>query len=352
MLIQAAVVEPHIRIRLRRVLPMRGEVITGNGQTVNPMQTVARTTQFARYRILPLSEMLRIPPAELPALLLTPPGARVKQGAMLIDRKGFLGRRQQYQSPLDAEVYEVSNGRVILRQMSEVVELRALVAGTVVEQIAQRGVVLETFGALLQPAWSTDHEEAGLLKVLASAPDAQFFPEQLTTEHNGAILVVGCIEQPRVLERAHEMGVRGLIAGSVPAHICTQARRLEMPLFVTDGIGLFGMSRPAFAILRDAEGQRTALLGKTSGRPGEKPQIIIQSDKKTTTLASTGMEAVAVGQKVRLLRAPYLNQMATVGRLYQLAQTTAVGNKVHGADVRLEDGRVVFVPYANMEAIL
>jgi hypothetical protein len=313
---------------------------------------VARTTQFTRYRILPLSEILRIPPAELLGALQVQPGARVRQGAMLVDRKGFMGRRQQYESPLDAEVYEVSNGRLILRQMSEVIELRALVAGTVIEQVARRGVVLETFGALLQLAWSTNHEDAGLLKVLTSNPDGQCFPEQLQNDHNGAILVTGCLDQARVLERAHELGVRGLITGGAPADICALAIRLEMPLFITDGIGTFGMSRPVFNILQDAEGRRAALLGKKSDRPGDKPEIIIQADKKTTMAMPAATEPVAVGQQVRVLRAPYLNQVGVISRLYDLAQTTAVGSKVHGAEVRLENGRVVFVPYANMEAVL
>ncbi len=351
-IIRTTIVAPLIRLRVRRVLPIAGEVITGIGQTVTPMQTVARATQYTRYRILPLSDLLQIPPAELANALMVHAGDRVKQGMMLVDKKGFLGRRQQYQSPLDGEVYEIRNGRLILRQMSEIIELRALVAGRVVEHIASDGVVLETFGSLIQAAWSTDDEDAGLLKVMASAPDSLFFPEQITTEANSAILAVGWFDQLKVLERARDMGVRGIITGSLPAHIGRMASLIDLPVFVTDGIGSQGMSAPVFELLQAADGRRTALLGKKSGVRTDRPQIVIQADKKTTTDPRSAAEPLAVGQVVRLLRQPYLNQMATVTHLYNLAQLTASGVKAHGADVRLENGKVVFVPYANMEAII
>lgn len=351
-LIRTTIVAPHIRLRVKRLLPIAGEIITGVGQTVNPMQTVARATQYTRYRILPLSDILKISPSELPNLLTVHEGERVTQGTTLVDKKGFWGRRQQYQSPLDGEVYEISNGRLILRQMSEIIELRALVAGRVTDYIDNRGVVLETFGSLIQAIWSTDDEDAGLLKIMAATPDSLFFPEQITKEANSAILVVGCFDQLKVLERARDMGVRGIITGSLPANLCRLASMIDLPIFVTDGVGLQGMSAPVFDLLQAADGQRTALLGKKSGVRTDRPQIVIQADKKTTADPRSAAKPLAVGQIVRLLRQPYLNQMATVSYLYSLAQTTPSGIKAHGADVRLENGQIVFVPYANMEAII
>ncbi|MCA9872773.1 MAG: hypothetical protein KC441_03945 [Anaerolineales bacterium] len=351
-IIRTTVVAPLIRIRVRRMLPIPGEVITGIGQTVNPMQTVARAVQYTRYRILPLSDILKISPEELSTVLQVAEGERVSQGTTLVDKKGFLGRHQQYQSPLDGEVYEVRNGRLIMRQMSEIVELRALVAGRVVDHVDNRGVVLETFGSLIQAAWSTDDEDAGLLKVLTNTPNALFFPEEITKEANSAILVVGWFDQLKVLERARDMGVRGIITGSLPANICRVASLIDLPVFVTNGIGAQGMSAPVFDLLQAADGRRTALLGKKSGVRTDRPQIVIQADKKTTTDPRSAAEPLTEGQTVRLLRQPYLNQVAKVSHLYDLAQTTPAGNKAHGADVQLENGQIVFVPYANMEAII
>ncbi len=351
-LIRTTVIEPHIRLLVRRMLPVAGDIVTGIGQTVNPMQTVARATQFTRYRILPLSEILQIPPTELTNLLTVRTGEKITLGMTLVDKKGMFGRRQQYQSPFEGEVFEVSNGRLILRQMSEVIELRALVAGRVIEHIATRGVVLETFGSLIQSTWSTDDEDAGLLKMLAMSPDSLFFPEQINADATSAILAVGCFDQVKVLERAREIGVRGIITGSLPAHLCQAASQMDLPVFVTDGIGLQGMSEPVFELLQTADGRRTALLGKKSGVKTERPQIIIQADKKTTQTPRAATEPLAVGQMVRLLRQPYLNQMGTVHHLYSLAQATPAGSKASGADVRLENGQIVFIPYANMEAII
>lgn len=350
MFIQSRVIEPHVRIRVNRLLPTPGDIVTGVGQSVNPMQVVARSSQEISYRVLPLSDLLQIPPDELPALLDLAPGTRVRQGMTLIDRKGFLGRRQQYQSPFDGEVYRVDNGRLILRLVEDVYELRALVVGQVLEHIPNRGVVLETFGSLIQAVWSTGHEEAGLLKVIAHAPNSLFIPEQITPDHKSAILVVGWFDQPKVLQRAQQMGVRGIICGSLPADLCRLAALSDLPVFVTDNIGGHGLSAPAFAIFQAAEGRRAALLGR---RPAaDRPQIVIQVDSKTLSIPPSATELLAVGQKVRLLRGPHLNQMAEIVRLYRLAQVTGCGIRAQGADVRLANGQILFVPYANMEAII
>jgi hypothetical protein len=350
MLIQSRVVEPHVRIRVKRLLPTVGEIVTGVGQSVTPMQVVARSGKEVRYHVLPLSDQLQILPEELPRLLDLSPGTRVRQGMTLIDRKGFLGRRQQYHSPLEGEVYAVENGRLILRQTSDIDELRALVAGQVVEHIPQRGVVLETFGALIQVAWSSDHEDAGLLQMLSPRPDALFMPEQITAECQSAIIVVGYFDQPKVLQRAREVGVRGIICGSLPADLCRLATSGDLPIFVTDGIGDFGMSAPVYDILRVADGRRTALLGRHTdvGRG----QIVLQADSKTTHTPPLATDPLAPGQRVRLLRGPHLNQVGEVIRLYRLAQTTTGGIRARGADVRLASGQTLFVPYANLEAII
>lgn len=350
MLIQSRVIEPHVRLRVKRLLPAPGEIVTSTGQSVTPMQVVARSSKDARYRVLPLSDLLQIPPEELPALLDLAPGTRVKQGMTLIDKKGFLGRRQQYKSPLEGEVFSVDNGRLILRQSSDVYELRALVAGQVIEHIAQRGVVLETFGSLIQAAWSTDHEDAGLLQMLAPTPNSLFLPEQITPDNKSAIIAVGWFDQPKVLQRARDVGVRGIICGSLPADVCRLAELSDLPVFVTDGIGAYGLSAPVYDILRTADGRRTALLGRRLA--ADPAQIVIQADSKTTNVPPTATEPLVVGQKVRLLRGPHVNQIGEIARLYQLTQLTTSGIRAQGADVRLASGQTLFVPYANMEAII
>jgi len=59
-----------------------------------------------------------------------------------------------------------------------------------------------------------------------------------------------------------------------------------------------------------------------------------------------------VGQKVRILRAPYASQVGEVVRLYQLAQNTSVNIKAHGVDVQLADGQVIFIPGKNFDTIV
>lgn len=350
MLIQSKAVARHVRIGVKRMLPWPGDIVMGVGQSVSPMQVVARAYRNSRFRVLPLSDILQIAPADLPGLLKVEPGARLKQGTLLVDRKGFLGRQQQFVSPYNGELYRVDNGRLIIRQTSDIYELRALVAGQVVERFSNRGVLLETFGSLIQTAWATPHEEAGLLRVAMSEPTSHFTPEQIASDFRSAILALGWFDRLEVLQQARSVGVRAIICGSLSPELCLAASESDLPVYATDGLGRFGMSSPIFDLIQAANGRRVALLGPNL--PGERAQIVIQGDKKTTDAPPIATTPLAVGQRVRLLRAPHLNQLGEVRRLYQVAQTTESGIRASGADVQLADGRTLFVPYANMEAII
>jgi hypothetical protein len=51
------------------------------------------------------------------------------------------------------------------------------------------------------------------------------------------------------------------------------------------------------------------------------------------------------------LRAPYQNQLGEVQKLHSKSRTVGIMKKVQGADITLTNGQVVFVPYANLDAL-
>lgn len=345
------VVQPLTRIRRERLLPQNGEVVVRVGQDVSPMQVVARTALETDFYVVPASERLGVTPEELPQYLLVDEGTVVNQGMVLAERKQLL-RRKTVTSPVDGVVADLSGGRIILKQTLDWLELRAMLKGRVVSSISvDRGVVVETSGSLIQAVWGSGQEGYGIIKMVSETADAALSIDQLNGDIAGRILVAGRVDEPDVLARAEENGVHGLIAGSMPASICQLATSLSFPVILTDEIGTHPMAQPIFQLLQKSEDREASLFGQQQDHWGNRPEIVIPLE------AGPGLEApplnkpIAVGQTARILRQPYTSQVGQIIRVYRHAQTTPIQTRAHGADVRLTDGRVVYVPNANFDII-
>lgn len=348
--IRSTIINSHIRILRKRLLPAKGTIVTGIGQKLTANQTVARASTGIKFQVLPLSDMLNLSPADVKNLLTLTPGSRITQGMPLIEQKRTLGRGTTYNAPFDGEFHGVKHGRLIIKQTGDIFELRALLPGRVVKVYPERGVLLETHGALIQGIWSTGGEVMGKIKLLTFSPDGFIFPEQLNDDLSGMILAIGHIDQALILEKASDTGVRAIITGTMPSHMFPIAEKCGMPVFVTDGAGARGFSQPAFTVLKEAEGRMATLF--PAGVESNRPEIIIPVDQKTTTEPASATAPLAAGQQVRLLRRPYTNQTAEIIHVYTRAQLTEIGLRAYGADVRLKTNQIVFVPFTNMEAII
>lgn len=349
-IIRSRIINSHIRIHRKRLLPTTGTIVTGVGQKVTPNQTVARTNSNTQFKILSLSEELNLTPADIEKSLTIELGSRISQGMVILEKQGILGRGISYESPYDGEFFGLNNGRIIIKQSGDIYELRAQLPGRVVKAIPDKGIVLEAFGSLIQTIWSTQGEAHGTLKVLAHTPDGFIFPEQLNDDLAGQILAIGHVDQPSILEKAEDIGIQALIIGTMPSHMFTDAAHGGIPIMVTNGAGLHGFSDAAFQVLKEAEGLHASLF--PSGEEANWPEIIIPMEKKTTNEPIAPTSPIAVGQQVRLLRRPFTNQMAEIVYIFTRAQHTSIGSRAYGANVRLESNQIVFVPFANMEAII
>jgi len=351
-LTRSTVVQRLTRIRRERLLPQNGEVVVRVGQDVTPMQVVARTALETDFYLLPASDQLNVAPADLSEYLLVDEGTIVEQGMTLAEKKQLLGRKT-VTSPVDGVVADVSNGRIILKQTLDWLELRAMLKGRVISSIAlDRGVVIETTGSLIQAMWGSGQEAYGTIKMASESAHAPLDVNELNGETAGRILVSGKIDEVDILARAEESNVRGLIAGSMPASICQMAASFSFPVILTDGIGDQSMAQPIFQLLQASEGQEASLFGQLEDFSGNRPEIIIPTEAGPGVEAPPLNKPVAIGQTVRILRAPYSSQVGQVVRIYRHAQMTPIQIRAYGVDVRLPDGQVVFVPHANFDIIV
>jgi hypothetical protein len=338
-------------VRRERLLPRAGDVVARVGQEVSPVQVVARMSQDVDFHILPICEQLRILPEELNKHLLVEEGAAVQIGTPLVGKRGPFGK--PFRSPAEGTFLRASNGRIILQQTADWFELRAMMHSRVVSQRQGRGVVLEADGSHIQAIWSSGKEGYGkLISVVNDSRDA-LSADSLRDDMSGHVLVAGSIDDRRGLRRALEIDVRGLIAGSITAELCQLASSLPFPIIITDGIGHQSMAQPIFQLLVESEEQEASLFGRNDEfSSNDRPEIIISLSATPKIDAPPSQQPLGVGQTVRILRAPFNSLVGEIVRLNTHLRTTNIGTKVHGADVRLPDGQVVLVPFANLDVII
>jgi hypothetical protein len=326
---------------------MAGEVIASEGQEVSPVQVVARTPHESDLKIIPASEQLRINPENLADYLQVEPGEAIEVGTVLVQKRGF-PRTKNLSSPINGMFLGTRNGRLILRHTPEWLELRAMLRGRVVRIIGNRGVELETSGSLIQVAWGSGKEGYGTIKLATHTSDIPLTKDSLGSETMGQVLIVGHLNDPEVLEQAENNEVRGIIAGSITADLLEAAETVSFPILVTDGIGRQRMAAPIFQLFLQAEKKEVTLLGKRS--LGQRAEAIIPQSGAAAGAKLT--QNLMAGQSVRILRAPYRNEVGEIVRVYEHARTTAVLSQTYGADVQLPDGSITFVPFANLDALI
>lgn len=342
-------VNPNMRIRRERRLPQAGEITVALGQQVTPVQVVARTSQQRGFSIVPGAELLGVRPEELKEYLLVEEGAAVQRKKPLLERRALLGSKT-ITSPVNGILYQVARGRLILQQTPDLLELRAMLPGVVSSYIANRGVLIETKGALIEAQWASGREGYGTIRVL-DRRDTVLGNEHIGADVRGMILVAGHIKHLAPLELAEENSVRGVIAGSTSASLVPELLRFRFPVLITEGFGSMAMSTPVYNLLQQCNGREATLLGAT-GDVWRKPEIIIPMPEVEVSGQRPAMpEQPHAGQIVRVWREPHAGKVGQIVSHLKRSRQTESGHRLPGVIVALESGEDVFVPYANLDMI-
>jgi hypothetical protein len=336
------------------MLPQAGEIAVRVGQEVSPVQVVARASQETGFKIINAARELNLAPADLPRYLQVEVGAAVQRGTPLVRSKGglFGGRGKKLSSPIDGVLHQVYNGLLIIQQTPELLELRAMMQGRVANLLSNRGVALETNGSLVQAWWDNGREGYGKIRVMVNSADGMVHGSQVGPDSRGTIVVIGRINDLVVLQKAEDNGARGIIAGSMPTHLCLAATAFSFPVVLTEGVGLQPMAEPIFKLLRDSEGREASLFSRTTDGRGSRPEIVIPVPASVEAEKVTGEHPISMGQQVRILSAPYNSQVGKVVAVHSHPRPTAIGNRAAGADIELAGNGVVFIPFGNLDVIL
>jgi hypothetical protein len=355
-------------VRKQRRLPLKGKVLVGVGDKVNADTVVARTDIPGIIQSVKVAEVLGLEPAEALAALQVKEGDEVTAGQLFAETKSFFGLiRTECKTPFAGTVELISHatGHVGVRLPSKPIEVSAYVSGTVAEVMEDEGVVVETYGALVQGIFGVGGERMGKLVMGASSPDTFLTEECITQDQAGAVVVGGSGVTLGAIRRAASVGVIGLVVGAIVdtdlveylGHdigvAITGHEDIPTTLILTEGFGSIAMAARTFELLKSLEGRDVSINGATQIRAGViRPEIIAPLDARPDKVEeSAGGQMLDIGTSIRVIREPYFGKLGTVTKLPPELVEIESGAVVRILEAKLNDGADVVVPRANVEII-
>jgi hypothetical protein len=353
------------RVRKTRRLPLPGAVLVERGARVRAGDVVARTELPGKVTLLNAANLLGVLADEVEAAFLVRPGQAIRPGQLLAEQRSFFGlSRTRIVSSVDGTCESISSvtGQAILRDRPRAVELQAYIDGTVVEVIADQGVVVEAEAALVQGIFGLAGETHAPLALVGRAPEAVLDAADLSPAHAGKVVVAGGQVTLAGMRAAIELGVAGVVVGGFAYHdvrellghdvgvAVTGGEALGTTLIVTEGFGRIAMARATYELLARHDGRPASLSGATQIRAGViRPEVII-TEPVTGGAASSARGGLEVGAPVRCIRAPHFGRIGLVAALPVELVELPSETRVRVVEVEI-DGRRVVVPRANVEVI-
>jgi hypothetical protein len=361
--------------RARRILPIEGEVTVKAGDRVSADTVVAQTFMEGDVFPMKVASVLGAQPKDLPGLMLRNVGDAVRKDEPIARSKGIFGMmRTEAKSSADGVIESVSDstGMVIVRGPRMPIEVRAYVAGTVVEVLPGEGAVVENTVALVQGIFGIGGEVHGPVAMAGAAPDDELDADDITPAMRGCVVVGGARMTAAAIRKAKDVGAAAIVSGGIDDQdlrdflghdigvAVTGSERMGITLIVTEGFGSIAMAARTFALLASHAGKTASVNGATQIRAGVmRPEIVVPLD--AAGAGASGGPAVAaggatagmleIGTVVRIIRDPHFGVIGTVTALPEQPAVLGSGSKARVLEVAASGGQRLTVPRANVELI-
>jgi hypothetical protein len=355
-------------VRKTRRLPIPGEILVNEGDTVDFDTIVARTKIPGEPNVMKVDEILNVSPEDVPAFMVKKVGDAVERDEVIAKYTPFFGLIKKFaRSSMAGTIESISDssGQVVIRAPPIPVEIKAYVRGTVTKTIPRGGVIIEADAAFIQGIFGISGERHGKLAVVAVSPDDVLTADKISSDQKGKILVGGSLVTNDALKRAVDSGVAGVVTGGIDGGGLSQFLGYEMgvaitgeeeiglTLIITEGFGKMRMSDRTFQLLKEFDGYEAAINGATQIRAGVlRPEIIIPHKSAHSKAEERELaRGMVPGTPVRIIGDPYFGKIGTVLVLPVQLKKVETGSDVRVVDVKLEGGEVATVPRANVEII-
>lgn len=341
---------PLATIVRKRLLPVPGRVVARLNQKVVATEVVAEAQYAREHVLLDVARTFGISAVAAERLIRCRVGDQLAEGTVVAEQKGLLSK--SVRTPCDGRVVVIGDGQVLLEVGDTGLELRAGVPGIVTEIIPDRGVAIQTTGALVQGVWGNGRTDVGLMLPLLEKPSDVLTAAQLDVSLRGAVLLAGHCRDGEALRAAAELPVRGLILSSLMPSLLPLASQMRYPILVVDGFGNLPMNLSAFKILSTNVKREVTIRAEVYDRyAGIRPEVIIPLPVNQELPIASDIGTFAPEQQVRLRRAPHVGEIATLTKLLPGLTTLPVGLRAPAAEVRLQNGEQIIVPLVNLEIV-
>ena len=352
-----------------RRLPMKGEVHVKVGDKVTAETVVASTNLPGNVYPMNVANLLGCEPNEISLFLKKQEGDEIKKDDIIAETPGIWGFfKTQVKTPIGGFIESMSTvtGQAILREPPIPVEVNGYVDGIIDDIYPEEGVKVNTIATFIQGIFGIGPEVIGELVMIAKSPKDVLNKEDITIEHKGKIVVGGSLVTAEALDRAVEVGVKGVVVGGYDAHdlkeflgydlgvAITGTEEKGITLVVTEGFGEISMAQKTFDLLKTAEGMKTSINGATQIRAGViRPEVVIPvKDQKSEDAPAAKEGGMKIGTMVRIIRQPNFGAVAKVTKLPEQLTKIPSEAKVRVCEIEtLEGGEKYLLPRANVEII-
>lgn len=360
-----------IILRKDRLLPLKGDVLVKKGDSVKAEDVVAETLLPGKVIPLNLANKLGVTPAQLAGYLKVKAGDQISKGTVLAENKGLFGlgfMKNSVTSPTDGEVESVSShtGQVLLREPRIPVQVKAFIDGVITEVIPNEGVIIENKSAYVQGIFGIGGETIGTIKMLAASPDEELAATKIDDSCQGKIIVAGAFIRLEAIDKARKVGAKAIITGGVDDQdikkilgydlgvAITGHENVGITIVCTEGFGKINMAQKTFDLLKQFEGHKTSIHGRTQIRAGViRPEIIIPLEFKKDELVTpeTKLPILEPGTLIRVIRQPNFGKIAKVVGMPEELTKVESETLVRVLEAQFDDGKVMRLPRANVEVI-
>lgn len=363
-------VTDRVRHRVKRLLPISGEVLVEVGTQVDADDVVARALMPGDVMPVNMANLLSVPPGDVRELMLVKEGDRVQEGDALARTRGLFGFMKSTVTSRHTGTIETLSditGQMIVRGAPLPVEVKAYVAGSVVEVIPGEGCVVENDVCFIQGIFGVGGETVGDVVMAAASPEQELVADMITPDMKGRIVVGGARVWHEAIQRARSVGAAAVVAGGIDDQdlkeilgydlgvAVTGSEDIGLTIVITEGFGDIAMAGRTFQLLKEREGRRASVNGATQIRAGVmRPEIIVPvrgDEPAPDDDAGADAGQLEIGRTVRIIRDPWFGLIGDVAGLPPEPAELGSGSRSRVLDVTLASGETVTVPRANVELI-
>jgi hypothetical protein len=358
--------------RARRLLPISGEVRVSVGDMVVASDVVAETFMDGDITPMNMANRLSCPAGEVASLMLKQIGESVEQGAPIARSKGIFGAfKTEVVSDATGTIEQVSSvtGQLMLRGAPIPVQVRAYLAGKVVEVLPKEGCIIENEVMFVQGIFGIGGETEGVIRVACSDHEQTLEADLITSDMKGSVILGGARMTAAALRKAIEVGAAAVVSGGLDDQdlkellgrdlgvAITGSEKIGITVIVTEGFGDIAMAARTWRLLAERAGRTASVNGATQIRAGVmRPEILVplepgenENEIDPTLAKEAGM--LDLGTTVRVIRDPYFGLLGEVSALPTEPAVLGSGSRARVLEVRFPDGATAVVPRANVELI-